>query len=69
MYEQQFERGNVSYDLKNLGETDEETGSCVTFKADNQIFTETTKYEYEILRARIQQLAFLNKGLRITIRD
>ncbi len=69
MYEQQFERGNVSYDLKELGSTDKETGSCVTFKADNLIFTETTVYEYELLRARIQQLAFLNKGLRITIRD
>ena len=41
----------------------------VVFKADPLIFTETTTYDYETLRSRVQQLAFLNKGIRISIRD
>jgi DNA gyrase subunit B len=44
-------------------------GTTVTFLADASVFTETQVYDYEILRARIQQLAFLNKGIEITIRD
>ncbi len=68
-YQERFERGNVIGDLELLGETTDENGSTVMFKADNQIFTETTNYDFETLRLRIQQLAFLNKGLKITIRD
>lgn len=57
-------------DLRVLGDCDiNDTGSKVSFKADPEIFTETTVYDFETLRSRIQQLAFLNKGLRITIRD
>ena len=41
----------------------------ITFKADHLVFTETLIYDYEILRNRIQQLAFLNKGIKITISD
>ncbi|MGL4949857.1 MAG: DNA topoisomerase subunit B, partial [Anaeroplasmataceae bacterium] len=69
LYEQEFVRGKISYDLRDLGETDLPTGSTVTFKADPEIFTETTKYNFETLRHRVQQLAFLNKGLSITISD
>ena len=68
VYNQKFEQGHIATDLKIVGETDH-TGSQVKFKADPEIFTETTTYEFEILRSRIQQLAFLNKGIKITIRD
>lgn len=68
LYEQEFKRGAPSYDLRECG-VSEETGSTVLFKADPQIFSETTTYDFEILRSRIQQLAFLNKGLKLTIRD
>ncbi|MDE5566099.1 MAG: DNA topoisomerase (ATP-hydrolyzing) subunit B [Anaeroplasmataceae bacterium] len=67
-YQQRFERGKVSYNLKEVGVSDH-TGSQVIFKADPIMFTETTTYTYEILRERIQQLAFLNKGIKMTIRD
>ncbi len=67
-YQQRFERGKVVYDLKEIG-TSDHTGSQVIFKADPVMFTETTTYTYEILRERIQQLAFLNKGIKMTIRD
>ena len=68
MYSQKFERGKIVNDLIEHGESTH-TGSTVTFKADAEIFTETTTYTYEILRSRIQQLAFLNKGIRISIKD
>ena len=68
VYNQKFEQGHIATDLKIVGETNH-TGSQVKFKADSEIFTETTTYEFEILRSRIQQLAFLNKGIKITIRD
>ncbi|MDE6946538.1 MAG: DNA topoisomerase (ATP-hydrolyzing) subunit B [Anaeroplasmataceae bacterium] len=67
-YKQRFERGKVKYDLKEGGKSDH-TGSQVIFKADPVMFTETTVYSYETLRQRIQQLAFLNKGIKMTIRD
>lgn len=67
-YSQRYERGKVVSDLKEYGESNH-TGSKVVFKADPLIFTETTEYDYETLRSRIQQLAFLNKGIRISIRD
>ena len=70
IYQEKFARGKVAEDLVVIGDCDiDDTGSNVTFKADAEIFTETTVYDFEILRSRIQQLAFLNKGLRITIRD
>ena len=51
-----------------LGETTE-TGTHVKFKPDEEIFTETTIFEYQILKDRIRQLAFLNKGIKITVTD
>ncbi|MCF7931865.1 MAG: DNA topoisomerase (ATP-hydrolyzing) subunit B [Acholeplasmataceae bacterium] len=67
-YEQRYERGVPVTDVTVIG-TSTHTGTVVTFKADGKVFTETTVYDYEILRNRIQQLAFLNKGLRISIAD
>jgi len=63
-----FERGAVTEELKVIGETDH-TGSTVRFKADPEIFTETTIYEYDILANRLRELAYLNKGLGIVIAD
>ena len=65
---QKFERGKTIAPLEIIGDVDT-TGTTVIFKADSQIFTETTNYDYEVLRHRIQQLAFLNKGLKLSIKD
>jgi DNA gyrase subunit B len=67
-YQQRYERGIPVTDVNIVGES-VHTGTVVTFKADHLVFTETTVYDYEILRNRIQQLAFLNKGIKITISD
>ncbi|QQE74467.1 DNA topoisomerase (ATP-hydrolyzing) subunit B [Brevibacillus composti] len=68
IYFMRFNVGVPEADLAVIGET-EETGTKVTFKPDPTIFTETTEYEYEILQKRIRELAFLNKGLKITLKD
>lgn len=68
VYYMRFTVGAPDADLTVIGET-EETGTIVTFKPDPTIFTETTVYDYEILQKRIRELAFLNKGLRITLHD
>ena len=65
---QRFERGNPTCDLKVIGDTDE-TGTLIRFKADPEIFTETTEYEYEILERRLREQAFLNAGLSISLTD
>lgn len=62
-----FERGNKTSELKEIGTTDR-TGTTVRFKPDAQIF-ETTIFEFDVLKTRLQELAFLNKGLRITLSD
>ncbi|MBE6124164.1 MAG: DNA topoisomerase (ATP-hydrolyzing) subunit B [Erysipelotrichaceae bacterium] len=64
-----FEKGGHTVQpLTVLGETTER-GTMVKFKPDPEIFTETTVYKYETLKNRIRQLAFLNKGLKITLKD
>lgn len=68
VYEQEYKRGNKLYDLKCTGET-EERGTSVMFKPDAEIFTETTTFDYETLRLRLQQSAFLNRGLKISLID
>lgn len=68
IHHQAYHRGVPAFDLKVIGET-EETGTVIRFKADPEIFTETTVYEYEILQKRIRELAFLNKGIKIDIKD
>ena len=68
VHEIKFERGTTVQKLKVIGETDR-TGTTTRFKADEEIFKETTVYEYDILATRIRELAYLNRGIRITIAD
>jgi DNA gyrase subunit B len=68
VYQQEYQRGVPQYDLKTIGETDV-TGTTVTFKPDREIFTETIIFEYELLQSRIRELAFLNKGIELTLLD
>ena len=65
---QRFERGNPVCDLKVIGDTDK-TGTLIRFKADPEIFTETTVYEFEVLERRLREQAFLNAGLSISLTD
>lgn len=68
IYKQRFERGNIVTDLEVVGDTDE-TGTLIRFKADSEIFTETTVYDFEVLQRRLREQAFLNAGLKITLTD
>ena len=68
IYSQRFERGKAVTDLKVIGDTDQ-TGTLVRFKADPEIFTETTVYDFETLQKRLREQAFLNAGLKITFTD
>lgn len=69
IYKQRYERGDVSYPLKVIGSCPEEkTGTKVTFKPDDEIF-ETTVYEFDILKQRLREMAFLTKNLRIELYD
>jgi DNA gyrase subunit B len=70
IYQQRYERGKVMYPLKVVGECPKEkTGTTVTFKPDGTIFKETTVFEYDVLKQRLREMAFLTKGLKITLRD
>ncbi len=68
IYQQEYCRGIPQYDLKIVGNT-EDTGTTVTFWPDAEIFTETTEYEYNTLLTRIRELAFLNKGINLSLLD
>ena len=69
-YQRYSNGGHPDNDLKIIDKCDEDrTGTTVRFLPDDQIFTETTVYDYEILRTRLKELAFLNKGLRISLYD
>ncbi|WP_420481855.1 DNA topoisomerase (ATP-hydrolyzing) subunit B [Cohnella zeiphila] len=68
VHQQEYRRGVPQYDLKIIGDTDE-TGVRTWFKPDPEIFTETTEYNFDTLSDRIRELAFLNKGIRITLTD
>ncbi|MCG3085863.1 DNA topoisomerase (ATP-hydrolyzing) subunit B [Anoxybacillus sp. LAT_35] len=65
---QKYKRGVPCSDLQVVGETDR-TGTTIHFKPDPEIFTETTEYDYDTLAHRLRELAFLNKGIRITLED
>ena len=67
-YTQRYEYGFTVTELIDHGKTDW-SGTIIEFQADPLIFKETTEYEYEILRNRVQQLAFLNRGVHIEIND
>ena len=69
IYQQRYERGNTMYDLKVVGDCDiEKHGTRVTFFADSEIF-EDTHYDFDTLKNRFREMAFLTKGLRITFTD
>ena len=68
IFKQEYERGKRQYKLKVIGQT-EDHGTKVTFKPDAEIFKDTTTFSYETIRSHIQQSAFLNKGLRLTLID
>ncbi|MBR7147136.1 MAG: type IIA DNA topoisomerase subunit B, partial [Oscillospiraceae bacterium] len=67
IYEMKFSRGHITQEMKIIGTTDR-TGTTVTFKPDGEMF-DTLEYNYDTLHTRMQQQAFLNAGLRITIAD
>ena len=69
-YQRYSHGGHPDDELKVIDKCDENrTGTTVHFLPDDEIFTETTVYDYEILKNRLKELAFLNKGLRITLYD
>ena len=70
VYKQRYERGHVCYSLKEIGTCPlEKTGTKVTFMPDDTIFTETTVYDFDVLKRRLREMAFLTKGLRIILKD
>ncbi len=69
IYQQRYERGITMYDLKVIGDCEEErTGSIITFEPDDTIFEEVV-FDYNVLRQRLREMAFLTKGLKITLVD
>lgn len=70
IYKQRYEKGHVIYSLKEIGSCPmEKSGTKVTFLPDKTIFTETTEFEFDILKRRLREMAFLTKNLRIILRD
>ena len=67
VWQQKYSRGNILGDVTQIGESDGH-GTKTWFKPDHEIF-ETTEFEFEILQSRLRELAFLNKGIRITLSD
>ena len=69
IYKQRYERGKVVYKLKTIGECDpEKTGTTVTFMPDGEIFEET-EFDFNTLKQRLREMAFLTKGIKIVLRD
>ena len=68
IWEQEYERGKTLYPVKPVGETDIR-GTIVTFKPDPEIFKQTLEYNYDTLASRLRELAYLNKGITITLTD
>ncbi|TVZ23872.1 DNA gyrase subunit B [Dokdonia sp. Hel_I_63] len=68
IWEQEYERGKAMYPVKVIGDTDF-TGTEVTFLPDDSIFQQTTEYSYGTLASRLRELAYLNKGITITLTD
>ncbi|WP_156761455.1 DNA topoisomerase (ATP-hydrolyzing) subunit B [Microbacterium karelineae] len=69
VWRQSFSGGGVPTGPVEQGDATDETGTSITFWPDPDIFRETVEFEYEVLRTRFQQMAFLNKGLRIELFD
>ncbi len=68
VFVQEYVQGKPQYDVKEVGTT-EERGTIVTFKPDDTIFTQTTEYKFDTLAARLRELAYLNKGIKLTLTD
>ncbi|QXV67036.1 DNA topoisomerase (ATP-hydrolyzing) subunit B [Mucilaginibacter sp. 21P] len=68
IFTQEYERGKPMFDVKTIGESDL-TGTIQTFQPDPEIFTTTLEYKFETLATRLRELAFLNKGIRLTLTD
>ena len=69
IYKQRYERGKVVYKLKTIGECDpEKTGTTVTIMPDGEIFEET-EFDFNTLKQRLREMAFLTKGIKIVLRD
>ncbi len=68
IFQQEYSKGKPLYDVKEVGETSYR-GTIVTFKPDAEIFTQTTEYKFDTLAARMRELAYLNKGIRLTLSD
>jgi len=68
VWTQEYEKGKPLFDVKTIGETDKR-GTTIIFRPDPEIFTLTTEYKYDTLAARLRELAYLNKGIRLTLTD
>ena len=68
IFTQEYERGKPMFDVKVIGET-KRTGTIVRFKPDEEIFTLTSEYKFETLSARLRELSFLNKGIKLKLTD
>lgn len=68
IFKQEYSCGKPQYDVKVVGESDR-TGTTITFSPDPTIFTMTTEYKFETLAARLRELAYLNKGIRLSLTD
>ena len=68
IFRQHYSAGKPLGPVEVIGDSDK-TGTIITFHPDAEIFTQTTKYKYDILAARLRELAFLNKGIKITLTD
>ncbi len=68
IYKQTYSKGVPTSQVEIIGEC-EDRGTTITFKPDSEIFTLTTEYDYEILSNRLRELAFLNKGIHLTLTD
>jgi len=68
VYEQEYSKGKSLFPVKEIGQTDKR-GTTVWFSPDDTIFTQTVEYSYETLASRMRELAFLNKGITITLTD
>lgn len=68
VWEQEYEKGKTVYPVKAVGETDK-SGTIITFRPDATIFQQTIEYSYDTLASRMRELAFLNKGITITLTD
>ncbi len=68
IFVQEYVQGKPQYDVKEVGTT-ENRGTIITFKPDATIFTQTTEYKFDTLAARLRELAYLNKGIKLTLTD